>query len=78
MNLKHKREINRPGFYKLIGIIILITQFEFTSRASLWSSAPTRKNIPAPKLGMTTGMSRPQFYELWSALLWSEQPKEKP
>ena len=27
---------------------------------------------------MTTGISRRQFYELWSALRWSEQPKEIP
>ena len=27
---------------------------------------------------MTTGMSRPQFDELWSALRCSEQPKERP
>ena len=70
--------MNIPEFYKLLGIIILITRFEFTTRASLWSRAPTRKNIPAPKLGMTTGMSRPRFDELWSALRCSEQPKEIP
>ena len=56
--LKRKREMNRPDFYKLLGIIILITRFEFTSRASLWSRASISKYIPARKLGMTTGMSR--------------------
>ena len=35
LNLKRKREMNRPEFYKLLGIIILITRFEFTTRASL-------------------------------------------
>ena len=78
LNLKHKREINRPEFYKLLSIIILIKRFEFTTRASLWSRSPTRKYIPAPNLGMTTGMSRMRFDELWSALRWSEQPKERP
>ena len=68
--------MNRPEFYKLLGIIILITRFEFTTRASLFSRAPIIKYIPAPKLGMTTGISRPQFDKLWSALQWSEQPKE--
>ena len=67
-NLKRKREMNRPEFYKLLGIITLITWFEFTTRASLWSRAPIREYIPAPKLGMTTGTSRPQFDELWYAL----------
>ena len=76
--LKRKREMNRPEFYKLLGIITLITWFEFTTRASLWSRAPIREYIPAPNLGMTTGMSRPRFDELWSVLKWSEQPKEIP
>ena len=78
LNIKRKREINTPEFYKLLGIIILITEFEFTTRASLWSHATISKYITAPKLGMTTGISRRQFYELWSALRWSEQPKEIP
>ena len=78
LNLKRKREMNRPDFYKLLGIIILITRFEFTTRASLWICAPIRKYITAPKLGMTTGISRPRFDELWSALRWCEQPKEIP
>ena len=68
----------RPEFYKLLGIIILITRFEFTTRASLWSRAPIIKYIPAPKLVMTTVMSMPVFDELWSALRWSEQPIEIP
>ena len=34
-NIKRKREMNRPEFYKLRGIIILIIRFELTTRASL-------------------------------------------
>ena len=75
LNLKLKREINRPELYKLLGIIILITQFEFITEALLWSCAPISKYIPAPNLGMTTVMSRPLFDELCIALIWSEQPK---
>ena len=75
LNIKRKSKINRPELYKLLGIIILITRFDFTARASIWIRAPVRKYIPAPKLGMTTGMSRPKFDELWSALRWSEKPK---
>ena len=60
--------MNRPEFYKLLGIIILITQFEFTTRASLWIRAPNSKYITTPNIGMNTGMSRPKFDELWSAL----------
>ena len=61
LNLKRKREMNRPEFYKILGTIILITRFEFTTRASLWSRAPIRKYIPAPNLGMNTGMSSPRI-----------------
>ena len=68
LNIKHKREMNKPEFYKLLGIIILLTRFEFTTRSSLWSHAPISKYIPSPKLGVTNGMSRLQFDELWSAL----------
>ena len=59
LNLKRKREMNRPELYKLLVIIILITWFEFTTRASLWSRAPIRKYFPAPKIGMATVISRP-------------------
>ena len=60
-DIKRKREVNIPEFYKLLGIIILITRFEFITRASLWSRAPIRKYIPAPNLGMNTGMSSPRI-----------------
>ena len=49
-----------------------------TTRGSLWSCAPISKYIPAPKLGMATGTSMPQFDELWSALRCSEKLKERP
>ena len=78
LNLKRKMEMNRPDFYKLLGLIILITRFEFTTISSLWIRAPISKYIPAPKLGIATGISRPFFDALWSALQWSEQPKEIP
>ena len=70
--------MNIPEFYKLLGIIVLITRFEFTTIYSLWIRAPISKYIPASKLGMTTGISRPKFDELWVALRWSEKPKEIP
>lgn len=69
--------MNRPEFYMLLGIIILITRFDFRSRVSIWSCVPISKYIPAPKLGMTTGISRPRFDELWSVLRWSNQPIEQ-
>ena len=76
LNLKRKREMNIPEFYKLLGIIVLITRFEFTTIDSLWIRAPISKYIPAPKLGIATGISRPFFDALWSALQWSDQQKK--
>ena len=77
-NFKRKREMNRPEFYKLLGVIILIPRFEYTTKTSLWSCAPISKYIPAPKIGVTTSISRPRFDKLWSALQWSKKPKEIP
>ena len=70
--------MSREEFYKLLGILILITRFEFTSRASLWSRTTGSKFIPAPRIGETTGMPRHRFDELWSNLRWSDQPTERP
>ena len=74
----NKRRMTREEFYKLLGILILITRFEFTSRATLWSRTTASKFIPAPRIGETTGMSRNRFDELWSHLRWSEQPVQRP
>ena len=56
--------------------MILITQFESTSRARLWSSVSQNKYIPAVKLGALAGRQR--FDNLWSALRWSHQVKDTP
>ena len=42
---------------KFFGVMLLVTQFEFGSRASLWSNMSTNNNIPAPSFGLT-GMHR--------------------
>ena len=75
---QRKRETTATELYKLFGIIILITRFETTSRARLWSTVSQNKYIPAVKLGAMTGMPRQRFDDLWSALRWSHQPKERP
>ena len=75
---KQKRETTVTELYKLFGIIILITRFETTSRARLWSTVSQNKYIPAVKLGAMTGMPRQRFDDLWSALQWSTQPKDRP
>ena len=48
---------------KFFGVMLLVTQFEFGSRASLWSNVTTNKYIPAPSFGLT-GMPRKWFDDL--------------
>ena len=58
--------------------IILITGFEFTSRASLWSTTSVSKFISAVKLGSMAGMERRWFNDIWSGIQWNDQPNERP
>jgi hypothetical protein len=62
---------------KFFGIWILMCKFEFSSRASLWSTTAPSKYIPAPNFGRT-GMCRRRFDELWRWMRFSDQPKERP
>lgn len=78
LSAKGKKELDKREFYKFLGVMILITRFEFTSRASLWSPVSINKYIPAVKLGAMTGMSRPRFDDIWSDIRWSDQPDERP
>ena len=48
---------------KFFGVMLLVTRFEFGSRASLWSNTSTNKYIPAPSFGLT-GMPRKRFDDL--------------
>ncbi len=54
----------------------LMTSFEFTFRASLWSSVAPMKYRPAPCFGLT-GMSKHQFNDLFCAMRWSKQPSKR-
>ena len=62
---------------KFFGVMLLVTCFEFGSRASLWSNVTTNKYIPAPSFGLT-GMPRKQFDDLWMCIRFSEQPPNRP
>jgi hypothetical protein len=44
---------NTSELLELFGVLILMTFFEFTSRASLWSSVAPMKYQPAPHFGLT-------------------------
>ena len=56
---------------KFFGVMLLVTRFEFGSRASLWSNVTTNKYILAPSFGIT-GMPRKQFDDLWMCIRFSE------
>ena len=62
---------------KFFGVMLLVTQFEFESQASLWSNVTTNKYIPAPLFGLT-GMPRKWFDDLWMCIRFSEQPPNHP
>ena len=62
---------------KFFGVMLLVTQFEFGSRASLWSNMSTNKYIPAPSFGLT-GMPRKRFDDLWMCIRFSDQPCNRP
>jgi len=67
---------NTLELLKFFGVLILMTSFEFTSRASLWSSVAPMKYRPAPHFGLT-GMSKHRFDDLFRAIRWSKQPSER-
>ena len=62
---------------KFFGVMLLVTHFEFGSRASLWSNVTTNKYIPVPSFGLT-GMPRKWFDDLWMCIWFSEQPPNCP
>ena len=57
---------------KFFGLMILMTTYEFTSRATLWATTAPMKYRPAAHFGRT-GMSRNRFNEMFRAVRWSKQ-----
>ena len=73
-----RKKYTRAGeIVKFFGVMLLVTQFEFGSRASLWSNTSINKYIPAPSLGLT-GMPWKQFNDLWMCIRFSDQPRNRP
>jgi len=62
---------------KWFGVLILVTRFEFGSRADSWSEKPRCKYMPAPGFGKT-GMSRQRFDDLWRHMECSYQVPQRP
>ena len=55
--------------------MVSITSFETTTRARLWS--PVSQNNYTPELGVMTCMPRQRFDDLWDALRWNHQAKDR-
>ena len=62
---------------QICGKMVLITSFEFTYRASLWSPTYVNTYIPVLKLGSMTEMARLRFENIWSEMRWIYQPTER-
>ena len=69
--------ITQGELLRFFGILLLITRFEFTSRASLWSATAPSKYIPAPSFS-NTGMPRKRFDVIFRCIRFSNQPAERP
>ena len=68
---------SRGEMVKFLGVLILMTRFEFNDRASLWKTTSISKYIPAPAFGRT-GISRNRFDMLWRCIRFSEQAPVRP
>ena len=75
--IARKNYMTAGEIVKFFGVMLLVTSFEFGSRASLWSNVTTNKYIPAPSFGLT-GMPRKRFDDLWMCIRFSEQPRNRP
>ena len=71
-------KVTKGEILKWFGVLLLITRFEFGSRAALWATTSRCKYIPAANFGEKTGMTRDRFAALLRCMVWSEQPPERP
>ena len=77
LGMARKTYTSAGEIVKFFGVMLLVTRFEFGSRASLWSNVTTNKYIPAPLFGQTH-MPRKRFDDLWMCIRFSEQPPNRP
>ena len=73
LHAKGKNPLNQREFYDFLGIMILITRFDFTPRSSLWSPTSVDKYIPSVKLRPMNAMERLYFDNIWSEIRWVDQ-----
>jgi hypothetical protein len=62
---------------KYFGVLLLATQFEFSSRATLWQTVSLHPYIPAPNFGKT-GMPQHRFDAIHRYIRFADQPKQRP
>ncbi len=72
-----KKKTTKGEILTFFGVVILMTKFKSSSRASLWSMTAKRNYVPAPSFGKT-GMSRNRSDSLIRHVRWSEQSEELP
>jgi hypothetical protein len=77
LGAKGEQDLTRGELFKFYRILILATCLEFGSRRELWSTIPLTRYQPACAFG-NTGMSRNQFDVLFTTVVWSSQPEERP
>jgi hypothetical protein len=75
---KSANEIDLGEFLKFIGVMILITRFEFGERRECFQSKQPSPYMPAPNISATTGMTRHRFDMIWSCLTFSKVPAARP
>ena len=73
----NKQLLTTGELLKFFGVVLLMTKYEFTARASLWSRTPLEKYEQAPNFGKT-GLSRDRFDILFRNIRFSEQPNQRP
>ena len=73
----YQKETNQQEILKFFSILVLMTQFDFGSRASLWSVFAPSKYVLAAHFGKTC-MFRPRFDFLFLCICFSDQQNRRP
>ena len=67
------KELTRGELFCILGLMILMSRFEFQSRHSLWSRVSPSRYIPAANFSRT-GMTRHQFDDIFRHWRTGHQP----
>jgi len=67
------RETTVGENFRITGIRLLCTRYEFGSRSENRSTTARNEYIPAPGCSQLTGTSRDRFNWLWSCITYSEE-----